>query len=145
MVLEIPQSEFVMMQFVLLQVFEEAVMLLGTNLPFCPPRSESVVFCLDDRCIVENMSSFPSKREPAMKSILGRAEIQSIELIRTFPRRQRRRAPVDARLVTSSNQRFAVVVYFGEIWLNRAKIPMDPAEERLVDDVGGNNVIFRVR
>lgn len=144
LVLEVPDGKLVLVELVLLQVLEEAVMLLRTNLPLCPTRSEGVVLGLLDGGVVEDVGALSSEREPAVKAIAAGVPVEGLEVLGTIPGRQRGGLPTDLGSVGVVQNVLAVGVDLGEERLDSAEIPVHPADEGLVDDVGRDGVVFGV-
>lgn len=73
--------------------------------------------------------------------MVGRIPINNLEVVRPFPRGQYGWSPVQlaARL-----GRGIGLVDLGHIGLDGAQVPVNPANERLVDDIGGDDVVFGV-
>lgn len=73
--------------------------------------------------------------------VVGRVPINNLEVVRSIPRGQDRWSPIQlaARL-----GRGIGLVDLGHIGLDGAQIPVNPANQRLVDDIGGDDVVFGV-
>ena len=55
LVLEVPSIELVPPQVIVLKMFQETVVLLGTNLPLVPAAAEGVVLGMLDGCVVKDV------------------------------------------------------------------------------------------
>lgn len=73
--------------------------------------------------------------------MVGRIPVNDIEIVGPIPGGQRRWSPV--QLAAGLGRRVGLV-NLGHVGLNGAKVPVNPANKRLVDDIGGNDVVFGV-
>lgn len=137
--LKVPRSEAVLAQVIVLNVLKQAVVLLGGDLPLLPTRTKRVVLCLHNGRAVENVVAVAFDGQPPVLLVVRGVPLADLEVVGPLPGREQGRAPIQLAAGLGSRIR---LVQFGEVGLDGAEIPVYPADERLVDDVGGNDEEF---
>lgn len=139
--LEIPRAKPILAQVVVLNVLKQAVVLLGGNLPLLPAGSKRVVLGLHDGRAVENVVRVALDRQPPVLLVVRGIPLAHFEIVAALPRGQHGGAPVQLFAGLGSGIR---LVQLGEIGLDGAEVPVYPADQGLVDDVGGDDEEFGV-
>lgn len=139
--LEIPSAKAILMEAIVLNVLKQAKVLLSGNLPLLPARSKSVVLRLMNRSAVKDVIVETLHGQPSMFLMVGRIPVNNLKIVGPVPRGQQRWSPI--QLAARLGRRVRLVE-LGHIGLDGAKVPVNPANKRLVDDIGGDDVVFGV-
>lgn len=141
--LEVPEREPIAPELVLLQVLQQAGVLLRGDLPVPVGVAVRVVDVVYGRSLERVVVVSVSHREPPR---VGRLRIfrpcLDVEVRRALPRREQGRPPILGRLVCIMG---GMLGYLWEVGLDGAEVPVDPAEEDLVHDISGHDVQIRPR
>lgn len=139
--LKVPCLKAVLMHVVCLDIVKQAVVLLRGNLPLLPTGTKRVILCLHNGGAIENVFVMALDGQPSVLLVVRGIPLAYFEVVGSLPGRQQRRPPIQLAARLGGRVR---LVQFGEIGLDGAQVPVYPADQGLVDHVGGDDEEFGV-